>query len=110
MINTGSACNSESLEPSYVLSAMGNPYEFVHGSIRFTLGPESNERQVKHVLKHLPKIVERLRRISPLNLNEDEKKIIQKGVTEGTIILRELLNFGIYYLELDHQTIKILLE
>ena len=76
MINTGSACNSESLEPSYVLSAMGNPYEFVHGSIRFTLGPESNERQVKHVLKHLPKIVERLRRISPLNLNEGEKKVM----------------------------------
>jgi cysteine desulfurase len=76
MINTGSACNSESLEPSYVLSAMGNPYEFVHGSIRFTLGPESNERQVKHVLKHLPKIVERLRRISPLNLNEGEKKMM----------------------------------
>ena len=76
MINTGSACNSESLEPSYVLSAMGNPYEFVHGSIRFTLGPESNERQVKHVLKHLPKIVKRLRRISPLKLNEGEKKVM----------------------------------
>ena len=76
MINTGSACNSESLEPSYVLSAMGNPYEFVHGSIRFTLGPESDEKQVRHVISHLPKIVERLRRISPLNLNEDEKKVM----------------------------------
>lgn len=76
MINTGSACNSESLEPSYVLTALGNPYEFVHGSIRFTLGKETTLSDVKHVIKHLPKIVDRLRRISPLNLSEDEKKVM----------------------------------
>ncbi|MFA6554329.1 MAG: cysteine desulfurase family protein [Candidatus Paceibacterota bacterium] len=76
MINTGSACNSESLEPSYVLTALGNPYEFVHGSIRFTLGPETTMSDVKYVLKFLPKIVERLRRISPLDLSEDEKKVM----------------------------------
>lgn len=76
MINTGSACNSESLEPSYVLFAFGNPYEFIHGSIRFTLGPENKISDVNHVLKYLPKIVERLRRISPLNLKEDEKKVM----------------------------------
>lgn len=76
VINTGSACNSESLEPSYVLTAMGNPYEFVHGSIRFTLGPETTMVDVKHVISHLPKIVDRLRKISPLNLNEDEKKVM----------------------------------
>ncbi len=74
MINTGSACNSESLEPSYVLTALGNPYEFVHGSIRFTLGTENNMADVKYVLKHLPRIVERLRRISPLNLSIDQNK------------------------------------
>jgi len=74
MINTGSACNSESLEPSYVLTALGNPYEFVHGSIRFTLGPQTTMADVNHVLKYLPKIVERLRRISPLDLSTDQKK------------------------------------
>lgn len=76
MANTGSACNSESLEPSYVLTALGNPYEFIHGSIRFTLGPNNKMSEVNYVLKCLPKIVERLRKISPLNLSIDQKKII----------------------------------
>ena len=69
MVNTGSACNSESLEPSYVLTAIGNPYEFVHGSIRFTLGKMNTEKEVDYVLKHLPQIVAKLRKISPLNLS-----------------------------------------
>jgi cysteine desulfurase len=76
MINTGSACNSESLEPSYVLTALGNPYEFVHGSIRFTLGPATTASDVRHVLTHLPAIVARLRRISPLDLSPDERKVM----------------------------------
>ncbi|MFH1170275.1 MAG: cysteine desulfurase family protein [Candidatus Vogelbacteria bacterium] len=74
MINTGSACNSESLEPSYVLMALGNPYEFIHGSVRFTLGAETTRSEVNYVLKYLPAIVERLRKISPLNLSLDEKR------------------------------------
>ncbi|MBU6426932.1 cysteine desulfurase [Patescibacteria group bacterium] len=73
MINTGSACNSESLEPSYVLSALGNPYEFIHGSIRFTLGKTTAAKDVEYVLAHLPAIVEELRRISPLDLSLDQK-------------------------------------
>lgn len=68
MINTGSACNSQSLEPSYVLTALGNPYEYVHGSIRFTLGHGNNMGDIKYVLKHLPPIIKRLRDISPLEL------------------------------------------
>src|ERR1035437_1046766 len=76
MINTGSACNSESLEPSYVLTALGNPYEFVHGSIRFSLGKDTTISLVNYVLKYLPKIVERLRKISPLELSPDERKIM----------------------------------
>ncbi len=76
MINTGSACNSESLEPSYVLTALGNPYEFVHGSIRFTLGAETTKSDVDYVLRCLPKIVARLRSISPLNLSLDERKAV----------------------------------
>jgi cysteine desulfurase len=76
MINTGSACNSESLEPSYVLTALGNPYEFVHGSIRFSLGKDTTMSDVNYVLKYLPKIVERLRKISPLDLSKDERKVM----------------------------------
>ena len=69
MVNTGSACNSQTLEPSYVLTALGNPYEFVHGSIRFTLGKQTTTASVDYVLKNLPKIVKLLRNISPINLN-----------------------------------------
>ena len=46
MVGTGSACNSLSLEPSYVLSALGNPYEYVHGSIRWTLGKSNTMNDV----------------------------------------------------------------
>jgi cysteine desulfurase len=74
MVGTGSACNSESLEPSAVLVALGNPYEFVHGSIRFTLGPTTKSSDIKYVLKHLPKIAQELRRISPLNLKTNQKE------------------------------------
>ncbi len=73
MINTGSACNSESLEPSYVLTALGNPYEFVHGSIRFTFGKDTTMADVDYVLKHMPAIVTELRQISPLDLSLDQK-------------------------------------
>jgi cysteine desulfurase len=73
MVGTGSACNSQSLSPSTVLVALGNPYEFVHGSLRFSLGHQNTEQDVKFVLKHLPKIVERLRQISPLDLSSNQK-------------------------------------
>jgi len=73
MINTGSACNSESLEPSYVLTALGNPYEFVHGSIRFTFGKDTTMDDVNYVLRYMPAIVTELRQISPLNLSLDQK-------------------------------------
>jgi cysteine desulfurase len=76
MVSTGSACNSESLEPSYVLTALGNPYEFVHGSVRFSLGKINTDKDVNFVLKHLPKVVKRLREISPLNLKLNQKEKI----------------------------------
>jgi len=74
MVSTGSACNSQSLEPSAVLSALGNPYEFVHGSLRFSIGHGNTMTDVKYVLKHLPKVVEKLRAISPLELSLGQKK------------------------------------
>lgn len=68
MASTGSACDAENLKPSAVLTALGNPYEFVHGSIRFTLGSTTTTRDIKYVLKVLPDVIKKLRQISPLNL------------------------------------------
>ena len=73
-VNTGSACNSESLEPSEVLMALGSPYEYVHGSIRFTLGKDTRAADIAYVLRELSPIVEKLRQISPLNLALGAKK------------------------------------
>jgi cysteine desulfurase len=74
LVNTGSACNSESLEPSYVLTALGNPYEYIHGSIRFTLGKKTTASDINYVLRELPPLVEKLRQISPLNLKPGAKE------------------------------------
>ncbi len=65
-VSTGSACSSSSLEPSHVLLAMGYPHERAHGSLRFTLGKWTTEEDVNRVLEALPKIVARLRAMSPL--------------------------------------------
>jgi cysteine desulfurase len=63
--NTGSACSSKSLEPSHVLSAIGLKPEETHGSLRFTLGKQNTKEEVDYVLEVLPKVIERLRSISP---------------------------------------------
>jgi cysteine desulfurase len=68
MVSTGSACNSQNLEPSYILKALGHPYEYIHGSLRFTLGHESTMSDINYVLKNLPMVVKKLRDISPLKL------------------------------------------
>ena len=67
--SSGSACTSKSLDPSHVILAIGLPYEAAHGSLRFTLGKESTEEDVNKVLEVLPDIVDKLRRISPVNVN-----------------------------------------
>lgn len=67
--STGSACTSKSLEPSHVITAIGLPYEASHGSIRFSLGKETEMEDIKYVLKVLPGIVKSLRKISPVKLN-----------------------------------------
>jgi cysteine desulfurase len=64
--STGSACTSGSLEPSHVLLATGLPVEISHGSLRLTLGDINTEQDVDFVLEVLPKVVSRLRDISPL--------------------------------------------
>lgn len=63
--SSGSACTSGSLEPSHVLRAMGVPFNYAHGSIRFSLSRYSTEEEVKKVIEVTPKIIENLRAISP---------------------------------------------
>lgn len=64
--STGSACSSKSLEPSHVLRAIGLKHEQAHGSLRLTLGKYTKKSDVDYVLSVLPKVVKRLREISPL--------------------------------------------
>ena len=64
--STGSACTSGSLEPSHVLLATGLPVEISHGSLRLTLGDANREGDVDFVLDVLPKVVQKLREMSPL--------------------------------------------
>jgi len=63
--SSGSACTSGSLEPSHVLLAMGIGPQLAQGSLRITLGRENAEEDVDRFLEVLPKVVERLRRMSP---------------------------------------------
>ena len=65
-VSSGSACTSASLEPSYVLRALGRPDELAHSSLRFTLGRFTTEEEVDHVLSQVRGQVERLRELSPL--------------------------------------------
>jgi len=65
-VSSGSACTSGSSEPSHVLLAMGVPPAVAQGSVRFSLGTENTESGVDYTLEVLPRIVERLRAMSPL--------------------------------------------
>lgn len=65
--SSGSACTSGSLEPSHVLRAMGLPFTLTHGSIRFSLSRYNSEAEVDYVIEVLPRIIERLRAITPFN-------------------------------------------
>lgn len=63
--SSGSACTSGSLEPSHVLRAMGVPFTCAHGSIRFSLSRYTTDAEIDCVIRELPAIIERLRRMSP---------------------------------------------
>lgn len=69
--SSGSACTSGSLEPSHVLRAMGVPFQFAHGSVRFSLSKFSTEEEVNEVIKRLPPIIQRLREISPFRAEQN---------------------------------------
>lgn len=63
--SSGSACTSGSLEPSHVLRAMGVPFTFAHGSVRFSLSRFTTDAEIDLVQQELPGIIARLREISP---------------------------------------------
>jgi cysteine desulfurase len=63
--SSGSACTSGSLEPSHVLRAMGIPFTYAQGSVRFSLSRYSTEEEIDYIIEQLPPIITRLRGISP---------------------------------------------
>ena len=63
--SSGSACSSDSLEPSHVMRAMGVPFSAAHGTIRFSLSRFTTEEDVNKTLEVLPQIVATLRSLSP---------------------------------------------
>jgi len=65
-VSSGSACTSDSLEPSHVLLSCGLDHVLAHGSLRFTLGRWTTSEEIDSVIKTLPGIVDKLRSMSPL--------------------------------------------
>ena len=65
-VSSGSACTSASLEPSYVLRALGRNDELAHSSIRFSFGRFTTEEQVDRAAEGLKQAVIKLRELSPL--------------------------------------------
>ncbi|KAK3722381.1 cysteine desulfurase [Vermiconidia calcicola] len=78
-LSSGSACTSASLEPSYVLRALGNSDESAHSSIRFGIGRFTTEDEINYVLKAVQERVTFLRELSPL------WELVQEGVDLNTI-------------------------
>ncbi|MFC2097075.1 cysteine desulfurase family protein [Bacteroidota bacterium] len=65
-VSTGSACSTGDLSPSHVVMALGVNPENAHGSVRFSLGRENTEEDIKYVLEKFPPIIQKLRKMSPL--------------------------------------------
>lgn len=63
--SSGSACTSGSLEPSHVMRAMGIPYTAAHGTVRFSFSRYNTMEEVERVIREVPPIVARLRKLSP---------------------------------------------
>ena len=78
-VSSGSACTSASLEPSYVLRALGRDDELAHSSIRFTIGRFNTEEEVDYAVRLLHEKIGKLRELSPL------WEMVQEGVDLNTV-------------------------
>lgn len=79
--SSGSACTSGSLEPSHVLLAIGRPHEIAHGSLRLSLCENNTEEEIDYMLDVIPKVIDRLRNMSPLwreKVNGEKEFILAK--------------------------------
>jgi cysteine desulfurase len=73
-VASGSACTSGTSEPSHVLSAMRVPAEIAQGAVRFSFGRDNTMEDVNYVVSLLPEIVQRLRSISPLYVQKQQRQ------------------------------------
>ena len=64
IVSTGSACASGDIKPSHVLMAKTGDAEVAHSSIRFSLGLDNTEKDIEKVMEVLPKVIDRLQKIS----------------------------------------------
>ncbi|RXW22331.1 hypothetical protein EST38_g3532 [Candolleomyces aberdarensis] len=78
-LSSGSACTSASLEPSYVLRALGAAEDMAHSSLRFGIGRFTTEAEIDFVVKNIVRVVHRLREMSPL------WEMVQEGIDINTI-------------------------
>jgi len=78
-VSSSSACTSASLEPSYVLRALGVPDELAHGSIRFSLGRFTTQAEIEETIESVVSTVNRLREMSPLY------EMAQEGIDLKTV-------------------------
>ena len=64
-VSTGSACSSNTLEPSHVLKAIGLKQEQTHGTVRFSVGIDNTKEEIKFTIDSIKDTIEKLRKMNP---------------------------------------------